>query len=204
MQGTVMTRYPLLRHGQKGISLVETIVAIVVLAIALIGVASSIQSGVTRSANTIVELRAVALAQSYLDEILGKRFDENTRPRGTPPCRAGSSRTCTDKADFGSNYTTPVESGENSRSRLDDVDDYDGMVEGDGETRPLEDADGNEREGYENFKVEVTVDYILGTEPELNKANENTDVHDAKIITVTVSYRGLDTGFDFSAFKSNF
>ena len=74
------------RH-QAGLSLIEVIASIVVLAIALTAVSTMMGVGISRSGEAVVELRAVALAQSYIDEILGKRYDEKTRNRGVPPCR---------------------------------------------------------------------------------------------------------------------
>ena len=199
------------RQFQSGISMVELVVTIVILAIALLGVSQAIQWGTRRNAETMIEVKAIALAQTYLDEILGKRFDENSRVSGIPPCRPSAPlpRQCTAEGSFGFNYTTPVEPGENSRSRLDDVDDYHGMDEGDGQATPLQDADGVERSGYENFRVQVSVRYInvamAGDEEfDLQVNNELGDEHDAKLVTVTVSYRNLSPGYDFSAYKANF
>lgn len=199
------------RGKQGGITLIEMIVAVVVLAIALIGISQAIQGGAQRSADTLVELRAVALAQAYLDEIMGKRFDENTSNNGIPPCRpaAPAPRQCTGEGDFGFDYGTPVEPGENSRSKLDDVDDFDGMDEGDGQATPLQDPDGNERVGYENFRIQVDVRYInvdmMGDEEfDLQINNELGDEHDAKLVTVTVSHRAQPDGYKFSAYKANF
>ncbi|NQV71129.1 MAG: type II secretion system protein [Pseudohongiella sp.] len=200
-----------LGNAQTGITLVELIVTIVILAIALLGIAQAIQGGAQRSADTLVEGRAIALAQAYLDEILGKRFDENSANSGIPPCRPAAPvpRQCTAEGSFGFNFTSPVEPGENSRSKLDDVDDYDGMDEGDGQTTPLQDVDGNDRNGYENFRVQVAVRYInvamIGDEEfDLKINNELGDEHDAKLITVTVSHRAQPQGYKFSAYKANF
>lgn len=210
MPEIVMIRYGALRR-QSGLTLIEMIVTIVLLAIALAGVAFAIGNSVTQSGQTLIELRAAALAQAYLDEILGKRYDENTRARGVPPCRASAppARQCTAEANFGHDYSSPVETGESSRDRLDDVDDYDGMDEGDGQTLPLQDAEGNTRTGYDNFRVTVDVRYInLGSGEEEENLQQGTteldDQYDAKFITVTVFYRGISEGFVFSAYKSNF
>ena len=207
MQAIVMFRDA---KNQSGITLIELIVTIVVLGVALVSVSGILQGGSSRSSDITLQVRATALAQSYLDEILGKRYDEKTRNRGIPPCRASApfARQCTAEASFGFNYGAPVESGENSRARLDDVDDYDGLDEGDGQTLPLQDAQGNTRTGYDNFRVRVAVRYINvggGEEEEPLQVNEELDDEfDAKLITVTVSFRGDATGWNFSAYKSNF
>jgi MSHA pilin protein MshD len=193
-----------MRKSQNGLTLVEMIVAIIILAIALVGITQSISSGLSRSGNTVVETRAIALAQSYLDEIFGKRFDDATNPRGIPPCRDTA---CTDEVDFG------PEAPEDERVEFDDVDDYHGLDEGWEQLTPLEDSEGNERLGYENLRVRVSVRYLdtgpLGVEEELGFDFDTTetdlnDDEDAKLITVTVSHPTNEEGWKFSVYKTNF
>lgn len=198
------------RWRQQGLSLIELIMTIVILGIALMGVTFMLQNSLGRSAEPLLQLRTVSLAQAYLDEILGKRFDENSHNSGIPPCRASAPppRQCTAEGSFGANYSSPVESGENSRSKLDDVDDYHGMDEGFGQLIPLQDAEGNTRTGYDNFRVQVNVRYInVGAaeeEENLGVNNELDDQYDAKLITVTVTHTNLAQGYDYSAYKANF
>lgn len=193
-----------LNHFQKGLNLIEIVVTIVILAIALVSVTQLISGTLINSADSTLQVRTVALAQAYLDEILGKRFDEKTRNNGVPPCRASAppARQCTAEISFG------PDSGETTRSRYDDVDDYHGLDEGDGQANPLQDANGNEREGYENFRVQIAVRYInvgVGEEEEnLGSGSVLDDQYDAKLITVTVSHRSQTEGFEFSAYKANF
>lgn len=188
---------------QKGMTMVELVITIVILAISLLGITFMLQGGLSRSADATLQIRTVALAQAYLDEILGKRFDEKSSPSGVPPCRAAAPppRQCTLEASFGPD-------GVETRSGFDDVDDYHGLDEGDGQPNPLQDAKGVIRVGYDSFRVRVGVRYInvgVGEEEEnLGVNNELDDELDAKLITVTVSYRSQPAGFDFSAYKSNF
>ena len=183
--------------------MVELVITIVILAISLLGITFMLQGGLSRSADATLQIRTVALAQAYLDEILGKRFDEKSSPGGVPPCRAVAPplRQCTLEASFGPD-------GVETRSGFDDVDDYHGLDEGDGQADPLQDAEGDIRVGYDNFRVRVGVRYInvgVGEEEEnLGVNNELGDEFDAKLITVTVSYRSQPAGFDFSVYKSNF
>ncbi|WP_169792260.1 type IV pilus modification PilV family protein [Pseudohongiella spirulinae] len=187
------------RRVQRGVTLIELIAVIVILAISLVGVTAAISGAISRSSDVMLETRAVALAQSYLDEILSRRFDENSAPRGIPPCRSN----CTDEIDFG------PDGGETGRADFDDVDDYHGLDEGAGQADPLQDAEGNERLGYENFRVRVEVRYLrLGVgeiEEDLATApNDLTDEQDAKLITVTVSHVEQPGGWMFSVYKANF
>lgn len=207
----------------KGVSLIELIFTILILSVALVGIASSISGGTSRSADTLVEIQAVALAQAYLDEIVGKRFDEGNRASGIPPCRVlrdglpnladGASRRCSDKTDVAPPGTFPrffgiLADGE-TRATYDDVDDYDGLKEGFGETNPLQDANGDPRGSeYDNFHIEIEVTYFdpLGTDVTYSGATDEEldDGYDSKLITISV-FNGNDAqGFVFSVYKSNF
>ena len=207
-------RYPSYRRGrryqrQRGITLVELVITIAVLAIALLAITLTLSEGISRSSDTLLELRAVALAQAYLDEAVGKRFDENSANNGVPPCRApGTSgvplnRQCTTSGALGAE--------EALRQRYDDVDDYDDINEGAGVAAPndtLKDAQGNDRVGYDGFTVSIDVRYIDvgGTELDLGLGQINVlnDQYDAKVIEVTVSHTALPSDYVFTAYKSNF
>jgi len=200
MWGIVLTRaLPRQVKRQKGFTLIELVAVIIILAISLVGVTAAISGAISRSSDVLLETRAVALAQSYLDEILAKRFDERTAPRGIPPCRSN----CTDEVNFG------LDGGESDREDFDDVDDYHGLDEGLGQANPLQDAEGQTRLGYDNFRVRVSVRYLeLGvgdTEENLASAvNDLTDEKDAKLITVTVNHASVFSEWSFSVYKSNF
>lgn len=186
-------------HRQRGITLVELISTIVILAVALSGITIALSGGIGRSADIMTDTRAVALAQSYLEEITGKRFDNASNPRGIPPCWAA----CTDEVNFG------PDGGESGRPDYDDVDDFHGLDEGWQSVTgdPLRDPEGNTRTGYENFRVRVTVRYVnvaAGEEEEQLATGILTDERDAKLITVNISHPDNEDGWDFSVYKVNF
>lgn len=187
------------RSRQRGITLIEMVATIVILSIALAGITAALSGGIGRSADVLIETRAVALARSYLDEILGKRFDEASNPRGIPPCRSD----CTDEIAFG------PDGGESDRSDFDDVDDYHGLDEGWQTAADLRDAEGNPRTGYESFRVRVAVRYLdtspAGAEESLGAApTDLDDDRDAKLVTVTVSHPDNPDGWHYSVYKANF
>lgn len=182
-----------------GFTLIEMVATIVILAIALVGVAGMVSLGTSNSADTMLETRAIALGQAYLDEIQGRRFDERSDAGGRDPCYGFTGgKPCTAVVDLGTDG-----GGESDRDRYDDVDDYHGLAEGDGETTPIQDADGIEREEYENFRVSVAVCYSGGLGPCLTGAPPDTATH-AKLITVTVQNRAQSVGWKFSVYKSNY
>ena len=176
------------------------VVTIVILAIALMSVVAIVRLGTQQSADVMLQTRAIALGQAYLDEILGRRFDERSAASGLNPCFGltvdSPPRRCTEPGSFG------PDSGESSgfpRELFDDVDDYDGWVEGDGEAEPIRDAEGDEREEYENFHVAIEVVYA-GNDSAWGRPHQTH----AKLITVTVSLRGQSDGWKFSAYKGNY
>ena len=65
---------------QTGITLIELIIAIVIIAIALSGVLSVINLTASHSADPVVQQQAVNLAQAYLEEILLQNYSD---PDGT-------------------------------------------------------------------------------------------------------------------------
>jgi len=83
---------------QRGVLLIELIISMVIIGIALAGVLNVMNATVKRSADPVVLHQAVAIAESYLEEILAQSFDD---PDGSD--------------------------GEINRSLLDDVDDYHGL-----------------------------------------------------------------------------
>lgn len=60
------------RHRQHGLTLVELVLAIVIISIAVSGVLMAYVTMVARSADPLINAQAVAIAEAYMDEILSK------------------------------------------------------------------------------------------------------------------------------------
>ncbi|MDW7645055.1 MAG: type II secretion system protein [Desulfuromonadales bacterium] len=84
----------------RGVTLVELVIAMVVVSIALGGVLLVMNYTTARSADPLLQRQAVAIAEAYLEEILLKPYVD---PDGVD--------------------------GEGSRALYDDVDDYDGLAD---------------------------------------------------------------------------
>lgn len=176
------------RHAtvQRGLTLVEMIVAIVILVLAMVLVARTVARGVVNAPEVVLQARAIALAQSYLDEIQARRFDEASAPNGIPP------------------YAGPcaVLREESTRADYDDVDDYHGLQEGFGQAEPLQDARGLARsDDYARYAVEVDVRCLDPGEGETAFGIPSAYL---KLITVTVRHPGHTEGWSFSVYKGNF
>jgi len=62
-------------HPQSGVTLVELIMSMVIISIALTGVLTVMNQTVSHSADPMVRHQAVAIAESYLEEILVQSYD---------------------------------------------------------------------------------------------------------------------------------
>src|ERR1700743_1404307 len=71
-----------MRSGSRGVTLIELVVAITVVAIAVTTILGVIGNIAFNSADAMVRQQAIAIAQAYLDEIT-QRWVVN--PNGTPP-----------------------------------------------------------------------------------------------------------------------
>lgn len=67
----------------RGVTLVELIVTIVVIAVAVSGVLALVTATAARSAENMQQVQAVAIAESYLNEILQKPFGFDCAPTCT-------------------------------------------------------------------------------------------------------------------------
>ena len=81
------------RANQSGLTLIELVISIVVLAIVVIGVLSALGTLIGRSADPMVRQQSIAVAQAYLEEIQSMAFG---LPGGGCPAVPGSGS----RADF--------------------------------------------------------------------------------------------------------
>ncbi len=87
-------------NRQSGVTLIELVIAIVIISIAATAILGTFATTVGYSADPMIRHQAVAIAEAYLEEIVLKSFDD---PDGVD--------------------------GEASRDLYDDVDDYNGLVD---------------------------------------------------------------------------
>ncbi len=184
---------------QEGVTLIELVVAIVVIALGITAVLGMLAQGFLASPDPQFRIKTVELGQSYMDEVFTKRWDENTppgggcvRPSGGTSCSSGPAAVCPGTGSCGPD-------GAESRENFDDVDDYRAVNEGRAcNNGPLQNAEGQDRGGrYRNYCVDV--DVITGTGGELDSVADD----DAKRIDVHVTAPdGAET--TFSAYRLNF
>ena len=166
---------------QKGTTLIELVMTIVIISVAIAGVVGAFSLIAGRSADPLNQTRAVALSQLYMDEILAKQFADKSPVGGGAV--SGIETDCLE-ADIGVD-------GE-SRSTFNDVDDYD-ILDNDPPQSLYSEEDP--LGGYSNFRVSVSVQ-CAGTEVDLAD-------YQAKRIDITITDpSGND--YLFSPYRGNF
>lgn len=116
---------------QKGISLIELVIFIVILSVALTGITLIYINTTRYSADPMIRIRSIELAQSTLEEILLKAYDHNTPVGGGCVEFAANSR-CPAGAPPNPAATETLgliaEEGIANRPLFNDVDDYENLA----------------------------------------------------------------------------
>lgn len=174
---------PAADRASHGFTLVELVVTLVVVSIAVLAIGQALSFAFARQSDGLWQAKAVALAQSYVEEIKARRYDEAAPVGGVPPC-APAAVPC-----------SAVGADGEIRAQFDDVDDYDGLDE-----QPPLDPDGNPRSDYERYRVQVRVAYLDASQV---AAFGLDDTSDAKLITVAVTPPG-EAVMSFPMLRANY
>jgi MSHA pilin protein MshD len=109
---------------------------------------------VLQSPEALVQTRAMEIAQAYLDEVMTKRFDENSGQGGVPRCDSTDTGAQPCSATLGAD-----DPPEDERRKYDDVDDYHGLSH----SPPQLLSAGTALDGYGGYGVTVEV-VLAGSE----------------------------------------
>ncbi|HEY6528991.1 MAG TPA: prepilin-type N-terminal cleavage/methylation domain-containing protein [Cellvibrionaceae bacterium] len=82
------------RTGASGFTLVELMFFLVVVAIGLGGLLKVFNDAVLHSVDPVLRVKAVEKTQALMDEILSRKFDENTPTGGYPACNSAGADLC--------------------------------------------------------------------------------------------------------------
>lgn len=191
-------------HGPScGFTLVELVLTIVILgAVSLILI--PFVNSIIHSPDPMIRQRAVALGQALMDEIVAKRWDENT-PIGAGPICSGESPNKGTRPSLVDNCAAPgartastigADTGEAQRTLYDDVDDYNAMAE---EVDTFHDQQGTAF-SLPGYRRHATVRYIASN---ANPVDRNTTAAaittDTKLIIVEVTSSTGETFFFVTA-----
>jgi MSHA pilin protein MshD len=189
---------PALRdHSQQrtqGFTLIELVVGIVVFALALALFTSLLVPQAIKSVDPIYQVRATELAQSLINEIAGKSFDENSSRSGELlRCNEVGAPLCTANVDLGPD-------GTESREDFNDVDDYHNLSEVDGNI--LNSLGENISIGgiglYQGFQANVSVIY----DDDVDGLDDGV-IGNSKLIIVSIVTPN-DEAMMFSTYRNNY
>jgi MSHA pilin protein MshD len=205
-------------HKENGFTLIELIITIIIMGVAAIIIIPYF-SAISHSPDPVLREKAIALGQAMMDEILHKRWDENSPNGGGPLCtnESGTGRgnssytlTCPEAVRNASTIGRDGEAnGPHKRQEWDDVDDYNGLAEPGGPGNTFYDQDGTSLPGnLTGFSRSVAVDYIASNEPTMDfdtasAGSLDTNATDSKRIMVTV-ISPQDETFKLVAISCNF
>ena len=155
------------RHAQRGLTLIELVIYIVVVLVGLTGVLTVLDTTVRGSADPVVRKQALALAEAMLEEVLAKEYQNDAGGNNAATPALG----CTPDTAPSCRLNTPVD-----RVNYNDVDDYNGWSQG-GNSQAV----GVAPAALAGYNVTVAV----GAAPAVNGVA-------LKAVTVTVT-RGAET-----------
>lgn len=191
----------LLKKHQRGMTLIESIIAIVILGIAMVSLTSLLFPNIRDSAAPHYQTRAIALGQSFMSQILARGFDENSDLDGGIVRCGENGTTC----------STELKAEELNVDNFNDVDDYIGCWYTQSsksycndhydakKVRALSDVLGaNIEEDYPNFRVEVDVFYDANMD-----GNNDGGIGVLKRIEISVT-AGQYGSYPLVAYKGNY
>jgi MSHA pilin protein MshD len=173
-----------MRTATKGFTLVEMIAGIVIMAMAMTALTTTLFPQASGSVDPVYQVRAAELGQSLINEIMGKAFDENTNLSAGLRCDEVGGEPCTGVGKDG------VESTAGTFDDVDDYNDYD-------ETAAQLDDASLYSALYKNFTFTVTVIY----DGDYDGVSDTIRV--AKRVEVVVTTPG-GQAFKFAAYKGNY
>lgn len=187
MTGTAQNKTYRGQQNQCGFTLVEIIVGLVTLGLSFVILTIIIFPQAQRSAEPVLQIRAAALGQALLDEIMSKGFDQQSDfTGGQLRCGEVGAPLCTAPEDLGSESE--------SREAFNDVDDYHQLHLSDSLAGALGE-DLAERFPNFNYTIDVCYSDIFGN-------CSNTITRFKRISVIVTTPQGQD--FTFSAIRGNY
>ncbi len=190
----------MIERKTQGFTLIESILAMVIMGFAMVTLFTFLYPQVERSAAPHYQTRASNLGQSLMSQILARGFDENSdfdggEYRCGEPDSNGSANPCS---------STLGRDGETTPSQFNDVDDYIGCWYTDSESDcsgtayPLTNILGDDVSSqYTHFTVTISADYVDSDFAVTSSATTMKRVQ----ISIDVGRYGE---FDFTGYRGNY
>ncbi len=159
-----------------GVTLIELVISMVIISISILGVTSLFLGTTTTSADPMIRAQALAIAQSYMDEIMMQPYVPEVNTSATGSCSDGDA---------------PEKS---NRAKYNDISDYSG----------LNDVGAHDQQGCQIDSLEAyTVDVQINTCPNA-ACTASLNSNGMKKIQVTVSHAALNVGIPLITYRANY
>ena len=181
-------------RASKGFSLIELIIAIVLIGIAVVGISVGLFPQSRQSAELVLASRAAELGHAVMDEVISRKFDHNSGELGGLPVCISEDRALVDDE----RPCTPLDGlgpdgNESTWSEFNDVDDFDGS------RGSVADLLGEEIGAkYPNYFIAIRVFYDADLD---GVADEEKG--DSKRIAVQIT-DPQGNHYDFAVYRGNF
>ncbi len=137
-------------HPQTGVTLVELIIAIVIISIASVALLTGLGFQTARNVDPMIQSQAQMLAKQYLSEVLSKPFfDPSADPRLSPSVSR-------DAADDSAADTTARDSNATNRLLFDNIFEYNGF------NQPTQELDGTAVPELAGYQISISIDDSVG------------------------------------------
>jgi MSHA pilin protein MshD len=184
-------------NQQTGFSLISIVLSIILISFALITLTVLLFPRAQDNAQLIHSTKAAELGAAVMDEIIGRKYDENSGPNGgEPECNSSLGKTCTAPDQLGPD-TTEVINGIPDRTLFNDVDDFNGL------SGSVKDVLGDDlAQVYPNFSISIHVFYNANINRKLDGVPDVISGNNKRIVVdVTDPSR---QHYVFSVIRGNF
>ena len=186
-----------MRSPDRGFTLIELIVGIVLLAVALTGILGLLINQAPQAVDPVQQVRAAQLAQRLAGEMLQKSFDEQSDHNGGR-YRCGETVTGVTIPACSSSYGSD---GEPAPYAYNDVDDFDTAGNWVDANRFTQTAAGISGEEYRNYQVKITVSGVDFSDGTFNSCTAPCSVGKHIDLQVKLPDKSL---LDFSFYRGNY
>ncbi|BEE16064.1 MULTISPECIES: type IV pilus modification PilV family protein [Aeromonas] len=186
-----------MRSPERGFTLIELIVGIVLLAVALTGILGLLINQAPRAVDPVQQVRAAQLAQRLAGEILQKSFDEQSDHNGGR-YRCGETVTGVTIPACSTSYGPDGEPAPYAYNDVDDFDTAGNWVDANRFTQTSAGVSGDE---YPNYQVKIAVSGVDFSDGSFKSCSEPCSVGKRIELQVRLPDRSV---LDFSLYRGNY
>ncbi|MEL3925153.1 prepilin-type N-terminal cleavage/methylation domain-containing protein [Aeromonas enteropelogenes] len=186
-----------MRSPERGFTLIELIVGIVLLAVALTGILGLLINQAPRAVDPVQQVRSAQLAQRLAGEILQKSFDEQSDHNGGR-YRCGETVTGVTIPACSTSYGPDGEPAPYAYNDVDDFDTAGNWVDANRFTQTSAGVSGDE---YPNYQVKIAVSGVDFSDGSFQSCSEPCSVGKRIELQVRLPDRSV---LDFSLYRGNY